>query len=208
MWPTLKALLALVSASILVAPAAAAHAKVMLCRGELVDAIIEGSLAVPAGASCTLRHVTVRGDLSAGRGSVLRIADDVLVVGNLAGDRCAYLSFEPASAVTSVAISGNVEIERCREASGKLFAAGEVEVAGNFLCHDNFAPCFAVSMAIRGNALILSNSGGMSYIEGNTIGGNLECRGNRGVTDYGQPNTVGGKNLGECGLLSHRQPID
>ncbi|HVH75734.1 MAG TPA: hypothetical protein VM755_12545 [Stellaceae bacterium] len=205
---TLKALLAVVPAALLLAAAAPASAEAALCRGELVDAIIDGSLIVPAGAACTLRHVTVRRDLFAGRGSILRIADDVLVVGNLAGDRCAYLSFEPASAVTSVAIGGNVEIERCREASGKLFAAGEVEVAGNFLCHDNFAPCFAVNLSIRGNVLILSNSGGMSYIEGNTIGGDLDCRGNGGVSDYGQPNAVGGKKLGECARLSNRRPVD
>ncbi|HEV2300526.1 MAG TPA: hypothetical protein VGR91_03050 [Stellaceae bacterium] len=196
------ALRAALLAGLLLAPAVPARAAGALCRGELRDAIIDGGLLVPDGARCVLRHVTVRGNLLAGRGSVLRIADDVAILGNLAADRCAYVSFEPASPTAGITIGGNVEIEHCRESSGKLYAAGEIEIAGNFVCHDNSASCFVVSLTILGNALVLRNSGGLSYVEGNTIGGDLECRGNAGVIDYGQPNRVGGKKLGECAALS------
>jgi hypothetical protein len=197
----LQALRAAFVASLLVAAAAAARAEGAICRGALRDAFIDGGLIVPDGAACTLRHVTVRGNLLAGRGSVLRIADDVAILGNVAVDRCAYVSFEP-SPTAGITIGGNVDIEHCREASGKLFAAGEVDIAGSFVCHDNAAPCLAVSLTILGNALVLRNSGGLSYVEGNTIGGNLECLGNAGVSDYGQPNRVAGKKLGKCAALS------
>jgi hypothetical protein len=41
----------------------------------------------------------------------------------------------------------------------------------------------------------------MSYIEGNTIVGNLECEGNTGVSNYGDPNKVAGKKVGQCAGL-------
>jgi hypothetical protein len=96
---------------------------------------------------------------------------------------------------------GRVEIEHCREASGKLFAAGKVRIDGNFNCHDNTAPCFAVVLRIYGNALVNRNSGGLSYIEDSTIIGGLDCAGNAGVSNYGEPNTVAGKKMGQCAGL-------
>lgn len=203
-----KSLLAALLAGFLFAGAGPARAGGALCLGELRDTIIDGSLLVPDGAACTLRHATVRGNLLADRNSVLHVADDVAILGNVAVDRCASVSFQPSSPTAAIMIDGNVEIEGCRETSGKLFSAGEVDIAGNFVCRDNAAPCFAVSLSIFGNAHVLRNSGGMSHVEGNTIGGDLECRGNAGITDYGQPNRVGGKKLGDCARLSDWPRID
>jgi hypothetical protein len=59
-----------------------------------------------------------------------------------------------------------------------------------------------VSLTIGGDARIDRNSGGPSFIESNTIAGDLQCVGNDGVTDYGLPNTVAGQKLGECAGLS------
>jgi hypothetical protein len=180
----------------------AARADDIRCLGELSGRSINGNLVVPDGAACTLRDVAVSGDVLIGRDASLRMSDGVVIRGNLRIDHCDYASFEPLTSAARISVEGNVEIEHCREASGKFFSGGRVAIGGNFACHDNSAPCYAVSMAIGGDARIDRNSGGISFIEGNTIAGNLQCAGNRGVADYGSPNTVAGKTLGECVGLS------
>jgi hypothetical protein len=189
------------TASLLVAPAA--RAADTQCVGDLTNVGITGDLVVPNGASCALRNVTVRGDLLVGPGGALEVLGGVAVLGNVRIDQCAYANVDPSTAAAGISVAGNVEIERCTQTSGKRFTVGRVAIAGNFACHDNAAPCFAVSLTIGGDMLINRNSGSISYIEGNVIGGNLECVGNVGVTDYGDPNTVRGEKLGECASLSH-----
>ena len=208
MSPIKTALRATLAAALLLTTAAAASAEGALCRGELSDIIVEGGLLVPEGASCRLRHVTIRGNLIARPGSALRIGDDVAILGNLAIEGCAFASLQPSRPEGAITIGGDAEIAHCREASGKLFTAGDVSIAGNFVCRDNAAPCFAVSLTVLGNVLVLSNSGGVSYVESDTIAGNLECRGNAGVGDYGQANRVAGRKLGQCAGLSDWPPID
>jgi hypothetical protein len=174
------------------------------CVGNLANVSVIGDLVVPDGASCALRDVTVRGDLLVGRGGALEMLGEVAVLGGVEIDQCAYASFDPLMPAGRILIAGSVEIEHCKQSSGKLFTAGRVVIAGNFACHDNAAPCFAVSLTIGGDMLIDRNSGSVSYIEGNLIGGNLECVNNAGVTDYGAPNTVREEKLGECAGLSDR----
>jgi hypothetical protein len=172
------------------------------CVGNLANVSINGDLVVPNAAGCALRDVTVRGDLLVRPGGALEMSGGVAVLGDVEIDQCAYASFDPLTPAARILIAGNVEIEHCAQSSGKLFTAGRVVIAGNFACHDNAAPCFAVSLTIGGDMLINQNSGSISYIEGNLIGGNLECVNNTGVTDYGTPNTVREKKLGECAGLS------
>lgn len=188
-------------AAILLASAPVALAAAARCVGELRGMTVHGDLTVPKGANCAQRDVTVTGTVSAGRDAGLRIFDGVAILGDVRGDRCKYVSFEPLTRTGRISVWGNVEIRRCREASGKLFTVGRVAVEGDFVCRDNKAPCFAVSVAIGRDARVDGNSGGISYVEGNIIGGDLACAGNFGVSDYGAPNTVAGKKLGECANL-------
>lgn len=186
----------------LLASGSAARAGEVRCVGMLGNMSVNGDVVVPQGANCALRRLTVSGDVRAGQGSVLRILGGVAILGNLEIDQCAYASLDPSAPADPISIAGSVEIEHCTEASGKLFSPGRVAVAGNFSCRDNAAPCFAVAIVVGGDMLIDRNSG-MSYVEGNTIGGNLECIDNWGVTDYGNPNTVGDEKREQCTRLSN-----
>jgi hypothetical protein len=189
--------------SILLATTVVARADATRCRGELGGRTIAGNLVVPDGALCTLRDAVVTGDVLVGHDAALRLRDGATIRGNLRIDHCDYVSFEPLTSAARISVAGNVEIAHCREASGKVFSGGHVVIGGNFVCRDNAAPCYAVSLTIGGNARIDRNAGGPSFIEGNTIAGDLQCVGNGGVTDYGSPNTVAGKKLGECAGLSN-----
>lgn len=188
---------------ILLATASAARAADTRCVGELSDVAVTGDLVVPDGASCTLYDVTVRGNVRVGSDAALRVFHGVAILGDVQSDHCDYASFEPSSAAARISVVGNVEIHHCRETSGKIFTAGRVVISGNFACHDNSAPCFGVALTIGGNAQVDRNSGGISYLEGNTVSGDLQCVGNTGVADYGSPNTVAGQKLGECAGLSN-----
>jgi hypothetical protein len=187
---------------ILLATLGVARADTIRCRGEFGGRTISGNLVVPDGAVRTLRDSVVTGDVLVGHEAALRLLDGVAVRGNLRIDHCDYTSFEPLTPAAPIAIAGNVEIEHCAEASGKVSSAGRVTIGGNFVCHDNSAPCYAVSLTIGGDARIDRNSGGPSFIESNIIAGDLRCAGNSGVTDYGSPNIVAGKKLDECAGLS------
>lgn len=194
--------LAVVAAfAVLLGIASAARADETSCGGELSGAVATGNLIVAPGADCTLRDVAVRGDVVVGAGAVLRVLGGVAIIGSLRADHCALVHLEPSLPAAWIAVAGNVDIQRCTETSGKLFTAGRVVIGGNFACHDNEAPCFAVSLTIGGDAEIRRNRG-LSYIESSTIGGSLRCLGNAGVTDYGLPNTVGQEKLGQCAGLS------
>ena len=192
----------LASLAILFATVAAARAEERSCVGDLGNVLVNGNLVVPNGASCALHDLLVTGDVVVGRAARLRVYDGVTIRGNLRVDRCDFVSFEPSGATDAIAVGGNVEIAHCSETSGKLFTPGRVTIIGNFACHDNPAPCFGVSLTIGGDAQVSHNQGGISYVEGNTIGGNLLCDGNTGIADYGSPNIVAGKKLGQCAGLS------
>jgi hypothetical protein len=171
------------------------------CVSALGNQIVLGDLVVPDGASCALRDATVRGSVLVGPHAGLRVLGNVRILGDVRIDRCDYASFEPPAAAGPIFVEGNVEIEHCEGSTGKLYTAGTVRISGNFTCHDNTAPCFAVALSIYGDALVSGNSGGISFIEGSRIIGKLECAGNLGVSNYGDPNRVAGKKLGQCAGL-------
>ena len=173
------------------------------CVGVLAGRDVQGNLVVPDGALCTLRDTVVKGDVLVGPDAGLRVSDGVALLGNLRTDRCDYVSLEPLAPAARIVVAGNIDIEECRESSGKLFSGGRVIVGGNFVCRENAAPCYAVSLTVGGDLRVAHNSGGPSFIEGSTVAGNLECTGNSGVSDYGLPNTVAGERLGECAGLSN-----
>ena len=196
------AVVTLAAIAVMLATAAAARADDTRCTGELRHLIVVGNLVVPAGADCSIRDLAVRGDVLVLRGAGLRVLGGVAILGDVLADGCQFVDLDPSTPAGSIAVGGDVDIQRCSNTSGKLFTAGHVVIGGGFRCHDNRAPCFAVSLTIGGDAEIRRNSGGMSYLEGNTIGGNLHCLANTGVTDYGSPNTVAGRKLGQCAALS------
>lgn len=194
--------LAVVAVICLHASAPAARAAERPCVGTLSNTSVNGDVVVPAGATCRLKDVAVGGTVRVHSNAALQILGGAAIRGSVEAYECAYVVLDPQAPGDRIAVAGNIEIEHCTEASGKLFSAGRVAIAGNFSCRNNAAPCFAVSLTVGGDMVIERNSGGMSYIEGNTIGGSLECAGNWGLTDYGDPNTVGGKRRDGCAGLS------
>jgi hypothetical protein len=187
---------------------------------------INGNLAVPAGASCTLQNVTVTGNVQVGKGAALTVFPGMIVTigGNVQADKCNFV-FLSSGGVTS--IGGNVQIRNCMGGSGYN---GAVTIGGNFSCDNNSAPCTAIGGSVRGNVQVNNNSGSIAgfgvtvtgntvdgnvqvdhnsagsgfnntVVGGNRIGGNLQCAGNTSVTDRGSPNTVTGNKQGQCAGL-------
>jgi hypothetical protein len=176
------------------------------CTGSVFGQTINGNLVVPDGASCSIAHVSVTGNVLVGTGAILVVADNVTISGNLQANQCKTVFIQPLGGPVSV--GGSVAIRSCTPQADQRLGyrafpgSPPVTIGGNFLCQSNSHPCRAEGgfvSQITGNATISGNTGGTSFVGGNTIGGNLLCFGNTSVA--GGSNTVGGKRLGQCAGL-------
>jgi hypothetical protein len=188
---------------------------------------INGNLAVPAGASCTLTNVTVTGNVQVGKGASLFVEPNagqtVTIGGNVQAAQCQQVNLH-SNPGGVLSVGGNVQIRNCMSGGGYQGAA--ITIGGNFACDHNSAECFAIGGTVRGNVQVNNNSNGSglgalvarnnvggnvqvnnnsaggdsdNLVSGNTIGGNLKCVGNTpGVTDESVKNIVTGNKQGQC----------
>jgi hypothetical protein len=215
----------------LLAAVPVANAQNTQCTGTISDgSTINGSLVVPADATCSLLNVTVEGNVQVGTGATLSVSpltgQTVTIDGNIVANGCksVVLGFvEGTPGVISV--EGNVNIQNCTDGVGYN---GSITISGNFVCANNHPFCITDGGVVHGNLTVKSNNiapfaGAAAEVVGNqvsgnvdisdnisnaaspsvftnTIGGNLRCFDNS-PAPHGSDNTVSGQKLGQCAGL-------
>ena len=168
-----------------------ASAQNIKCTGTISDgSTIDSNLIVPANASCTLKSVTVNGNVSVGAGASLAVeafnGQTVTVNGNLTANQCKFVdllaSLPPFFQPGTILVAGNVTIQNCP--GGGSFRGPTVTINGNFVCTNSSSVCSAVDGVVQGNVTEDDNGtsavlGGASVV-GNQISGNVDVSGNTG----------------------------
>jgi hypothetical protein len=170
------------------APAAAAFA----CTTEIIGGTIKENVVVPAGQTCTMRGVTVRGGVTIGAGATYFGRDRSEIRGPITGADIGVLQ------IFDGVVRGSVTIAGAAYVSFGSFAApmevrGDVAVSGA----TGYAEFRAVT--IRGGATF-ENNAEVRILE-NSIRTDLACYGNGSADNLGSPNIVGGATLGQCAGL-------
>jgi len=158
---------------------------------------INGDLIVPAGAGCTLRSVTVLGNVRVAKRATLLVEADskpVTIGGNIVTNQCNAVLL--ATIDGSISVEGNVTIQKCRGESG--YVGPSVTIGGNFVCSDNASLCRAYGGVVQGNLIVHNNNSAQApFVTSNTVSGNVDFSGNSG--NFGTPevaaNTIGGNLL-------------
>jgi hypothetical protein len=171
------------------------------CTGTLGGAAtvttLNGNVAVPNNASCTLTFVNVTGNVKVSQGASLVVGaynEPSTIGGNIEADHCNSVLLEG-----NVTVNGNLEVHQCTGLSS--FQGPGIKIGGDFECHNNSGPCKAWLGAVDGDVQIDNNSSKTaSDISLVTIGGNLECKHNTPApTHNAGPDWVTGKLQDQCG---------
>ena len=201
------------------------------CTGTISDETINTNLIVPPNTSCTLKNVTVTGNVDVEQGASLKTnpspTQKVTINGNVVANQCKSVDLSGnASNHGPISIGGNVSIQNC---TGNASLAKSKTIGGNVVCSGN-ASCEVDHSTIQGNLTVDNNnsstrgndistttvSGNVDFsgntasakpgfgntIFSTTIGGNLNCINNTPpATNEGAPNTVTGTKTGQCANL-------
>lgn len=221
---TAAAVLALTTgASMLGAPTAEAADRT--CRSTLSAITVSGDVHVPAGASCNLDKVVVRGNVLLGKGSSVRIYGKG-VFGNVQGESApanivihntriygdVQAKLARSVRITRANVGGNVQSER---GAYELYIAnasvtGDVQtkyqplrvestrVGGN-IQHEEGKKSFIVRNRVSGDVQVFKNRL-EQRVSFNTIGGNLQCKENS-PAPVGGSNAVSGSKEDQCRRL-------
>ncbi|MEE1620764.1 hypothetical protein ACQ7DA_07590 [Zafaria sp. J156] len=182
------------------------------CRGTIANTTVSGNVVVPAGATCKLSRVVVRGDVKVGRDSSLGTYYGT-VQGNIQGTtapRTVLVSRTHVKGdvqakqagsvqVLNARVWGNVQAERTSGATRVLNTriGGDLQtkyqalraegngVNGN-IQHEEGKTGWIVRNSVRGDVQVFKNRG-QQRISYNTVRGNLQCKEN-------SPRPVGGQN--------------
>ena len=207
--------MALVGLLAVASPAAARDDEAVVCDGTAQGLIVNGSLTVPEGGSCTLEDSTVRGDVKVRsdgffHGSNTNIRGDVKgkraqtifldggssVRGDVKGDRTSQVF------VFASSVNGEIDVTR---ADDKVNVCGntvqgdiEVERSGrDILVGDPDAVDCPGNTVKRGDVEVEDNFTDVELIvRGNTIlRGNLDVKRNTGPSDKFVEDNIGGNRL-------------
>lgn len=157
------------------------------CRGTMRSKTLD-NVKVPAGASCKLKAVKVKGTIKVGRNARLE-AIGVRVIGNIQAENARNVIVRASSRV-----GGSIQIVQGRKALVK-----RTRVGSDILFDDQRGALKARRNVIGGNLQAFQNSGGI-VIKGNRIDGNLQCKENR-LPPRGGNNKVGGSKEDQCSKL-------
>jgi hypothetical protein len=165
----------------------AATAAERICRTAL-GAITVDDLRVPRGATCELNGTNVRGNVKVDTNAVLT-ATDVIVIGNIEGDRARDISV-----LSDSRVGGSVQV---RQGGGATI--DDSRVGNNVHFDRNRAAVSLLDSRVGGNVQARDNRGGVE-IANNVINGNLQCSGNN-PRPVGGGNVVGGNRQDQCRAL-------
>jgi hypothetical protein len=176
------------------------------------------NVVVPRGATCFLLGSTVRGNVTALEDSRLFMVEDI-VGGNVEGHKASAVgvlfstvrgniyiieahdpTFFSALVLGTTLPKGNIHIEKGRFPNGDWVVEASTLAKGNIKVKENgsLAESFIFDNQVAGDVQVVKNTGpGFKSVDGNTIGGNLQCKKNQ-EPFVGQPNVVRGKAEGQC----------
>ncbi|MDQ3661484.1 MAG: hypothetical protein M3454_10580 [Actinomycetota bacterium] len=177
----------LVAIAMLLGPPAAGVAEEKSCRGLIRSKTLD-NVKVPAGATCTLRAVRVKGTVTVGRSARLE-AIRVRVIGNIQAENARNVIVRAGSKV-----GGSIQVVQ----GGKARVKG-TRVGGDILFDDQGRALLARRNVVGGNLQAFQNSGGIT-IKGNKIDGNLQCKENKPAPRGGN-NRVQGSKEDQCSRL-------
>jgi tannase/feruloyl esterase len=159
---------------------------------------INGNVTVPAGKSCTLSFVNIKGDVRVERDATLTISahtEPSSIGGDIEARNCNSVLLQG-----NVTVRGNVNISSCSGTGLNGFQGPDVVIHGNFECDSNAGPCLAWLGTVGENLLIQSNkSPSASDISLVRVGGDLHCLGNSPAPTHSHgPSWVDGNSQGQC----------
>lgn len=142
------------------------------------------SLEVSAGTTCLLSGTVIQGDVTIAAGGDLT-GIGVQVGGSVRGEGAASVSLETSNVTGDVLISGGTSAEIVDSN-----VVGDVRLIGS-------SSSASVSGTTVGGDLEVSRNVGDTFVDTNTVAGNLICEGNAVVPEGGE-NVVAGDNTGQC----------
>ncbi len=174
------------------------------CTGAMSNTTVNGDLTVPSGATCSLDHVTVTGNVTVQANGSFFITTgtgmDTVIGGNVSANGCNRFDIESTGGTGRIAIGGSLTIANC---TGSGFYGGRgnsiampmnvlvggnvkcsnnndncvfdyVVFGGNVDCSANDGGCVLQSPAIAGNVTMNNNTNGANGISNGIIGGDLK----------------------------------
>ena len=186
------------------------------CAGVIQGTTYRGNLSVPAGSTCTLGpHTIVTGNVTVGAGAAL-VVDGASIGGNLTGVGVQVSLLHGASVQGNVQLAGGGSLTMSGAAVRGNVQAMELgpvpssicgtSIGGNLQLQRNVAqvsvgaPPSCRANVVNGNLEAQHNTSPTApsiSIDGNSVGGNLQCTGNTPAA-VGTGNTVSGKSSIGC----------
>ena len=142
------------------------------------------SLEVPAGTQCFLVGTAIEGDVTVAAGGEL-IGISVQVSGSVRGEGATSISLETSNVTGDVLMNGGTSAE-----------VVDSDVGGNVRLIGSSSNASVSGTAVEGD-LEVSQNGGSTFIDANTVGGNLICEGNEPAPE-GSENQIAGNSTGQC----------
>jgi hypothetical protein len=171
------------------APARAAATVEGTCTTTISNRAV-GNVLVPAGQTCTLNHVTVKGNIT--DYGTLQLTTSAAIGGSIVAEFGSNLGESGPAAVT---VDGNLTLD-----GPSKFSLTLDYIRGNFTIEETTNSSWTGSH-IGGNVFILDNGPGTEF-GGNTVAGNISCTSNAAApTNGGTPNKVRGHETGQCAHL-------
>ena len=203
-----KAILLAVGALAAFACASAGAGDEAICTGELTQSV-SANLVVPAGASCSLTGVTVRGNIKV-RENASFYANGATIGGSVRCRSCSYVDLLASTIARGVLIEGEVDGSYVNDntiggdleivaswAGGAVFEVQRNRVGRDLRFKKNTGPALIAGNVVGKDLEVAENAGDVR-LSGNEVRYSLDCSGNSALRGGGNSAK---RKRGECSGL-------